>query len=172
MRIDFFFIFGIQKINRVMKKIFGVLMVALVVVITGCNKDKLYTKDLTGTWTVYKYLYKNVDETAQWQAANPFYSITFNANGTFVEKDNGVIHDTTVAGVNYVDTIYPATNSGTYTFANHFVNLVLTDSTLAYNDSMVLVPTLTQRTYTIFDLSGSDVQLDTDTSQFYLAKKL
>jgi hypothetical protein len=154
-----------------MKKILSILVIALVVVVAGCNKDKLYTKDLTGTWHVYKYLFKNVDETAQWLAANPIYTIIFSSNGTFVELNGATVHDTTINGVNYADTTYAYQNHGTYSFANHYVNLILTDSTYVLNDT-VLVPTLTQRTYTIFDLSGSDVQLDTDTTQFYLAKNL
>ena len=155
-----------------MKKILGLCAIALVVVIAGCNKEKLYVKDLTGTWHVYKFLYKNVDETAQWLAANPLYTITFGSNNTFVEKSNGTVHDTTINGVLYHDTTYAGHNSGTYSFANHDVNLILTDTTYVLNDSLQLVPTLENRKYTIFDLSGSDVQLDTDTTQFYLAKNL
>ena len=152
-----------------MKKIISLVAIALVLVIASCNKDKLYTKDLTGTWHVYKYLFRNVDETAQWLAANPLYTITFTSDGKFVEKLNGTVHDTVINGVTYADTSYAASNSGTYSFANHDVNLILTDSTYVLMDT-VLVPTLINRTYTIFDLSGSNVQLDTDTTQFYLAK--
>ena len=152
-----------------MKKIISLVVIALVLVIASCNKEKLYKKDLTGTWHVYKYLFRNVDETAQWLAANPLYTISFTADGKFVEKLNGTVHDTVINGVTYADTTYAASNSGTYSFANHDVNLILTDSTYVLMDT-VLVPTLINRTYTIFDLSGSNVQLDTDTTQFYLAK--
>jgi hypothetical protein len=169
LRIDFFFIFGCQKIHYRMKKIISLVVIALVLVIAGCNKDKLYVKDLTGTWHVYKFLFKNVDETAQWLAANPYYTITFTSDGKFVEKNNATVHDTVIGGVTYADTVYASTTSGTYSFSNHYVNLILTDSTYVLMDT-VLVPTLINRTYTIFDLSGSNVQLDTDTTEFYLAK--
>jgi hypothetical protein len=154
-----------------MKKIISLVVIALVLVIASCNKDKQYTKDITGTWTVYKYLYKNVDETAQWMQANPNWNITFNANGTFVLKDNGTVHqDTVVNGNPLYDTTYATTTTGTYAFANHYINLVLTDSSFAVVDS-ALVTVLVNQTYTIFDLSGANVELSTDTTQFYMVKK-
>lgn len=168
--IDFFFIFGCQKINYRMKKILGFVVVALIIVVAGCNKDKLYSKDLTGTWHIYKYLYKNVDETNQYLTANAGYTITFTSDGKFVEKSASV-HDTVIGGVIYPDTTYSGVNAGTWAFANKDIELVLTDSTLVLRDT-VLVPTTRSRTYTIFDLTGSSVQLDTDTTQVYYAKNM
>ena len=152
-----------------MKKIISLVVLALVLVVAGCNKEKIYIKDLTGTWHVYKFLFKNVDETSQWLALHPYYTITFTSDGKFVEKDNATVHDTVINGVNYADTVYGSVKSGTYSFASHDVKLILTDSAYVLMDT-VLVPTLINRTYTIFDLSGSNVQLDTDTTQFYYAK--
>ena len=154
-----------------MKKILGLAVIALVLVVASCNKDKLYTKDITGTWHGYKYLFRNVDETAQFLAANPLYTITFTSDGKFVEKNHATVHDTIINGVTYADTAYGAYTYGTYAFANKDVNLVLTDTTYALMDT-VLVPVLSKRTYTIFNLSGSNVQLDTDTTQIYLAKNM
>jgi len=153
-----------------MKKISGILVLAALLVLAACNKDKMFTKDLTGTWHVYKYLYKNVDETAQYLAANAGYTISFTNNGKFLEE-YGTLHDTTIGGTVYSDTIYSGLNSGSWAFANNYNNLVLTDSTLVLNDT-VLVPTVRIRTYTIFDLTGASVQFDTDTTQFYLAKNM
>jgi hypothetical protein len=170
LRIDFFFIFDIQKIESRMKKISGLLMIALVILIAACNKQKIDTKQLTGTWRVYKYLYQNADETSQWLLANPLYRITFTSNGTFVEKDQAAIHDTVIGGVTYADTVYGHTNSGTYAFSNNYTHLILTDTILVLQDT-VLVPTLVQRNYTMFDLSGSNVQLDSaNTAEYYLIK--
>jgi len=153
-----------------MKKTFGFAILALLLVVTACNKDKLLTKDITGTWHVYKYLFRNVDETAQFLAANAGYTITFTSDGKFVEKFASV-HDTVIGGVTYPDTTYSGVDAGTWAFTNKYINLVLTDSTLVLQDT-VLVPTVRNRTYTIFDLTGSSVQLDTDTTQFYLAKNM
>jgi hypothetical protein len=172
LRIDFFFIFDIQKIESIMKKISGLLLIALVILIAACNKQKVDTKELTGTWHVYKYLYQNADETSQWLLANPLYNITFTSSGTFVEKDGAMIHDTVIGGVTYADTTYGYTNSGTYTFANNYTHLILTDSIYVLQDT-VLVHTLVQRNYTMFDLSGSNVQLDSaNTSEYYLIKNM
>jgi ABC-type glycerol-3-phosphate transport system substrate-binding protein len=172
LRIDFFFIFDIQKIESMMKKISGLLLVALVILIAACNKQKTDAKELTGTWHVYKYLYQNADETAQWLLANPLYTITFTSNGTFVEKDGAQIHDTVIGGVTYADTVYSGTNSGTYAFANNYTHLILTDSITVLQDS-VLVRIPAQRNYTMFDLSGSNVQLDSaNTSEYYLIKNM
>lgn len=153
-----------------MKKISGVVLIAVLILVAGCNKDKMYTTDLTGTWHVYKYLYRNVDETAQYLAANQGYSITFSSNGQFTEEDS-VIHDTTIGGVVYPVVTYNNVNKGTWAFANKYVNLLLTDTTYVLHDT-VLVPSLTVRTYTIFDLTGASVQLNTDTTQVYYAKNM
>ena len=153
-----------------MKKISGIVVLAVLLVLAACNKDKLFTKDITGTWHVYKYLYKNVDETAQYLTANAGYQITFTSNGKFLEE-YGTLHDTTINGVPYQDTTFSGLDAGTWAFANNYNNLILTDSTLVLNDT-VLVPTTRVRTYTIFDLTGSSVQLDTDTTQVYFAKNM
>lgn len=154
-----------------MKKIFGLALIALVFVVASCNKDKIYTKDLTGTWHAYKFLFRNVDETAQFIAAHPLYTITFTSDGKFIEKDHATVRDTVINGVTYADTTYSAYTYGTYAFANKDINLILTDTTYALIDT-VLTPVLSKRTYTIFNLSGSNVQLDTDTTQIYLAKNM
>jgi hypothetical protein len=172
-RIDFFFIFGCRKTQRIMKKISGILVIALLMIIAGCNKDKKDTNELVGTWRVYKYLYQNADETTQWEAAHGPYRITFLANGTFVEHDSGYTQNITLNGVNYVDTLYGINRGGTWAFANNYTHLILTDT--AYlpvppADTSV-APTLVQRNYTMFDLSGSNVQLDSaSTSEYYYIK--
>ncbi len=153
-----------------MKKISGIAVLAVLLVLAACNKDKMFTKDLTGTWHVYKYLYRNVDETSQYLAANAGYTISFTSDGKFLERF-AAVHDTVINGVSYPDTTYSGLDAGTWAFANNYNNLVLTDSTLVLNDT-VLVSTLRKRTYTIFDLTGSSVQFDTDTTQEYLAKNM
>ena len=155
-----------------MKKISGLLVIALVLVIAGCNKDKKDTNDLVGTWHVYKYLYQNADETSQFLQANPLYNYTFAANGTYVLRNGGTVHDTTVNGVLIPDTLYGSTTTGKWAFANNYTHLILTDSVLVFQDS-VLISTTAQKNYTIFDLSGSNVQLDSaNTSEYYLIKNM
>ena len=157
-----------------MKKTIGLAVVALLVVISACNKDKLFTKDLTGTWHIYKYLFRNVDETAQFlsitDTAYYGYTITFTSDGKFTEKHISYITPVTIGGNTYNDTtFYP--NSGTWAFDNKDNYLVLTDTRLVLQDTIV-VPVPRIRTYTIFDLTGSSVQLDTDTTQIYYQKNL
>jgi hypothetical protein len=155
-----------------MKKISGLLVIALLLVIAGCNKDKKDTNDLVGTWHVYKYLYQNADETTQFLQMNPLYNITFTASNTFTERNAASIHDTVIAGVTYADTTYGYTNHGTWAFANNYTHLILTDTVYVLQDT-ILVPTLAQRNYTMFDLSGSNVQLDSaSTSEYYLIKNM
>ncbi len=171
MRIDFFFIFGRQKMFKRMKKIYALLAVAVTLVVAGCNKEKVYVNDLTGTWHIYKYLYRNVDETAQFLSANSGYTITFTSDKKFTETYVS-LHDTIIGGVTYQDTVYSLPNSGTYAFADKDVKLVLTDSTWRLVNDTTLIRTPRQRTYTIFNLSGSNVQLNTDTTQAYYAKNM
>jgi hypothetical protein len=158
-----------------MKKISGLLVIALVLVIAGCNKDKKDTNDLVGTWHVYKYLYQNADETTQWLSQHGYYKITFLANGSFVEQDSGYLGSVTVGSNSYPDTLYGITRGGTWAFANNYTHLVLTDTAYALvppADTSV-APTLVQRNYTMFDLSGSNVQLDSaSTSEYYLIKNM
>jgi hypothetical protein len=136
----------------------------------------MFSKDLTGTWHIYKYLYKNVDETSQFLSITDTsyygYTITFTSGGQYTEKHISYITPVTINGNTYNDTIFNP-HSGTWAFANNYNNLVLSDSVQVLNavdTTLVYIPR--QRTYTIFDLTGASVQLDTDTTQFYLAKNM
>ena len=66
-----------------MKKI--LLLLAVILVIAGCNKEKIYKDDLNGIWQVYKYLQRNVDKSQQFQNQHPNYTITFTSDGKFTE---------------------------------------------------------------------------------------
>jgi len=158
-----------------MKKISGMLLIASVILVAGCNKDKKDTNDLVGTWSVYKYLYQNADETAQWLSAHAYYRITFLSNGSFIEHDSGYTQTVTVGSNSYLDTLYGINRGGTWAFANNYTHLILTDTVYALvqpADTSV-APTLVQRNYTMFDLSGSNVQLDSaNTSEYYLIKNM
>jgi len=63
------------------KKILSLLLV--IVLIAGCNKQKLYKDNLEGVWEVYKYLLRNVDKTGQFQSQHPNYTITFTKYASF-----------------------------------------------------------------------------------------
>jgi uncharacterized protein YxeA len=66
-----------------MKKIYVMLLVVLVA--AGCNKEKVYKDNLNGEWTLYKYLLYNTDKTSVFQSRFPNYAITFSDAGTFSE---------------------------------------------------------------------------------------
>ncbi len=47
-----------------MKKIISLCLMLLV--LAGCKKqEQVYENDLNGTWTAYKYLFNNIDQTSQ-----------------------------------------------------------------------------------------------------------
>ena len=140
------------------KKLFSLLLV--LVVIAGCNKEKIYKDNLKGVWEVYKYLLNNTDKTLQFQNQHPNYTITFTDDGKFTEF------------LTNPDSVFV---NGTYSFADNDEKIVLeniyysyTTDTAGHLDS--LSHTLS-RPYTIFNLTKDHVQLRNDTSQLYLSKK-
>lgn len=142
-----------------MKKI--VLLLAVLVVIAGCNKEKVYKENLNGVWEVYKYLLYNVDKTASFQNQNPNYTITFTEDGKFTEF------------LTDPDSVYV---NGTYGFADNDEKIVLTHTDYS-NFSIdtlgdtTFVPEVIEREFTIFNLTRTHVQLLTDSSQRYMNKK-
>ncbi|HWB64720.1 MAG TPA: membrane lipoprotein lipid attachment site-containing protein [Chitinophagales bacterium] len=137
-----------------MKRIFIFLL--MLVAVAGCKKkETVYSDDLQGTWQVYKYLFRNVDQTQQFQNQYGGYTITFTNSGTFVESYHNASDSTTL--------------NGTYSFTGNDEMLVLEDSTYTLVDT-VLVSHYTKREYTIFNLTSSHVQLRNDSTQLYMSK--
>ena len=141
-----------------MKKIFSLLLILIVV--AGCNKEKVYKENLNGTWTVYKYLRNNTDKTAQFIIDNPAYSISFTEAGAFSEL------------VTNPDSTY---TNGTFRFEDNLTKIVLenTFSTFVIDTAgdTTFIPKTIKRPYTIFNLTRDHVQLRNDTSQLYMNKK-
>jgi hypothetical protein len=135
-----------------MKKVLAVLMG--IILFAGCSKKSQYTNDLAGTWTVYKVTLNNSPDG---NATDSFshYSITFTSGGQYAEFDTLAASGPTATG----DTI---ARSGAWQFQNSYGQLVLTDSAAAG------VPAST--TYTIFDLTGSSVELLNDGYTRYMRK--
>ncbi len=138
-----------------------VLLFAVLLVIAGCNKEKIYKENLNGVWEVYKYLLYNVDKTASFQNKNPNYTITFTDDGKFTEF------------LTNPDSVYI---NGTYAFADNDEKIVLThtDNSGFSIDSLgdtTFIPQTIEREFTIFNLTRTHVQLLTDTSQRYMNKK-
>lgn len=158
MRIDFSFYLRQSENEIEMKKIFFLLVV--LVVIAGCNKEKIYKDNLNGIWQVYKYLFNNVDKTLTFQNQHPNYTITFTNDGKFTEfltnPDSAYVY-------------------GTYTFANNDEKIVLenTYNTLTFDSigDTIRTPHTLKRDYTIFNLTKDHVQLRNDSSQLYMNKK-
>ncbi|MFM2305561.1 MAG: hypothetical protein RLZZ367_230 [Bacteroidota bacterium] len=140
------------------KKLLAVLVV-LVVVAAGCNKEKIYKDNLNGTWEVYKYLLRNVDKTQLFKTQNPNYQISFTSGGQFTEM------------VTNPDTAYV---NGTYSFADNDEKIVLVNTyntfTLDTAGDTVFIPHTLKREFTIFNLTKDHVQLRNDSSQLYMDK--
>lgn len=153
-----------------MKKIFT--LAGILFLFAACNKEKVYKQELSGSWQVYKYLLRNVDQTQQFQNEHNNYLLSFTEGGTFSESYTAT-QDSLIGGSVVADTVN--TNySGTYSFAQNDQMLVLTNTVTAYKlQDTVYVPytyTLTRK-YTIFNLTSNHVQLRNDTSQLYLVKQ-
>jgi len=132
----------------------------ITLLIAGCNKEKIYKDNLNGIWTVYKYLYNNVDKSQQFQNQHPNYTITFTNNGEFTEF------------LTNPDSTYVM---GTYSFAENDEKIVLENTyntfTLDTAGDTIFIPHTLEREYTIFNLTKDHVQLRNDTSQLYMSKK-
>lgn len=130
-------------------KILTLLLVVLV--IAGCNKEKLFKEKLAGTWRVYKYLLYNVDKTTFFQNTYQDYKITFTEGGEFTEYYSSSGDSILV--------------NGTYSFDLNDDKLTLEHNYFDVTDSST--KTLKRR-YTVFNLTEDHVQLRTDTSQLYM----
>ncbi|MES2620087.1 MAG: membrane lipoprotein lipid attachment site-containing protein [Bacteroidota bacterium] len=152
-----------------MKKMISLLLI--IIVVAGCNKEKIYKENLEGTWQVYKYLLYNVDKTQYFESRHPNYSISFTTSGGFTETEINSVPDTIAV-------------TGTYSFEDNDEKLVLSHFNLTYRTDSIGMDTLGYtiydtleirteilRKYTIFNLSKDHVQLRNDTSQLYMNKK-
>lgn len=140
-----------------MKKIVAILLV--VIIVAGCNKEKIYKENLNGVWQVYKYLLRNVDKSQQFQNQNPNYTITFTEDGKFTEF------------LTNPDSVYVY---GTYSFTDNDEKILLENTyntfTLDTAGDTIFIPHTLKRDYTIFNLTKDHVQLRNDTSQLYMNK--
>ncbi len=142
-----------------MKKIVSLLLI--IIVVAGCNKEKIYKENLNGVWRVYKYLLNNTDKTQQFQNQHPNYTITFTEAGEYTEF------------MTNPDSTYVI---GTYTFTDNDEKIVLLNTYYTYvtdsvGDTISTVPHIVERPYTIFNLTKDHVQLRNDTSQLYMNKQ-
>jgi hypothetical protein len=119
-----------------MKKIVGV-MIGLIV-LAGCSKTSQYTQDLTGSWTVYKLTYNNIENPTIYADSFKYDTITFTANGNYTERN------IFKAGTPQVDTFH---GQGKWQFQNANGQLALTDTSNV------------KRTYTLFNLTGNSMEL-------------
>jgi hypothetical protein len=134
-----------------MKKVF--VLVPFVILIAACTKtDATYKQEIVGSWTLYKYLFRNADQTHQFDSIYQGYMISFTAAGAFIETDTTGL-----------------SNSGTYHFTSNNKVLALDYPVPHFVDS-VLVDTNIERQYTIFNLNSASVQLRNDSSELYLQK--
>jgi len=141
-----------------MKKIISLLLI--IIVVAGCNKEKVYKENLNGVWQVYKYLLNNTDKTQQFQNQHPNYTITFTDAGAYTEF------------LTNPDSTYV---TGTYAFTDNDEKIVLQSTYYTYvtdsiGDTISTVPHIVERPYTIFNLTKDHVQLRNDTSQLYMNK--
>lgn len=137
------------------------LLLSVILVIAGCNKEKIYKENLNGVWQVYKYLLRNVDKSAAFQSKYPNYTITFTEDGKFTEF------------LTNPDSTYV---SGTYVFADNIEKIVLTHTDLSHfaidtAGDTTFIPMIVERKYTLFNLTKTHVQLLNDTSALYMNKK-
>ena len=135
-----------------MKNFFFVLLFMLFV--AGCTKTETnYKQDITGNWVLYKYVLRNADQTILFESHFPGYAIAFSGTGQFIETDT---------------TGYA--NGGTYHFSSNNQKLSLDDTVHVFIDT-VLVDTIFERQYSIFNLTSVSLQLRNDSSELYLEKK-
>ncbi|MFN8297617.1 MAG: DUF5004 domain-containing protein [Chitinophagales bacterium] len=134
-----------------MKKLLAAMLI--VVLATGCNKEKVYKENLEGEWNVYKYLLGPADKTSLFNSKYPGYIITFTADGSFTENYNNP------------DTVKV---NGTYSFAENDEKLVLVND---YLDPVDSTTKTYRREFTIFNLTRDHVQLRTDSSEMFMRKK-
>ncbi len=127
----------------------NILVVISIILLAGCSNSKQYNQDITGTWYVYKLTLNNIQ-------VNPIQdtilndSVTFLANGAYVRLN---ITDTGISPA--PDTSYAF---GKWQFQDDYGQLQLTDT--AHH----------QYTFTIFDLTGSSVELLSNGYTRYLRK--
>jgi hypothetical protein len=136
-----------------MKKVF--ILLGFITIIAGCTKTStLDQQAITGNWVLYKYVLRNADQTNMFETMYPGYSITFLASGAFV------ITDTTGFA-----------KGGTYHFTSNYQKIALDDTMPVFVDS-ILVDSIVEQQYSIFNLSSVSLQLRNDSSELYLEKKL
>lgn len=125
-----------------MKKAFWILAAAFVLI--GCSHQTEYVNDLTGRWFIYKITRDNIDQTHLVGDSFQNYSITFTADGKYLEM-NPQGADSNI-------------HTGTWAFQNSYGQLVMTDTGNVAT------------TYTIFNLTGNHVELLKDKEDRYLRK--
>ena len=133
-----------------MKKRTIFLVAVVLLTFAACKKKENLSKDLNGTWEVYKYLKDGIDrrEIPPYKDSLDHYFIEFTSGGLFTEFNYFInLPDT--------DTVIV---TGNWSFEDRYDRLVLTD-TIYY-----------KRTYSIFNLEGDHVELRSGGINRYLRK--
>jgi hypothetical protein len=140
-----------------MKKVISLCL--LLLILAGCKKRaQVYENELNGTWTAYKYLYNNIDQTSQFAQQYKNYTIVFTNSGTFTES---YLPNADTPGI---------VKHGSYHFINNYQGIALDDTILIPVDT-TYYDSIFERQYTMFDLTGASVQLRDTSSDIYLQKK-
>jgi hypothetical protein len=124
-----------------MKRI--IMATMALIILAGCSKSKQYTQDLTGTWTIYKLTYNSNDASTFLTDSMGSYMITFTSGGQYTEQ--------------YLYGADSVNHAGAWRFQDSYGQLVLTDSTSI-------------DTFTIFNLTGSSVELLRNSYDRYMRK--
>lgn len=136
---------GSQNFDFGMKKV--VFLFVVISLVAGCDKKKINTDDLSGTWYVYKMLKNNIDVTNIQPYSDTLqnYRITF-TDGKYTEC-NQFPQDT-----------IPVCTGGNWLFDGYYETITLTDTVFG------------SRTYTLFNLEGNHVELRRNGINRYLRK--
>jgi uncharacterized lipoprotein NlpE involved in copper resistance len=161
-----------------MKKASFLLVLAVVILVAGCNEKKLLD-NLDGTWVVQKYLYNNGDKTTQFKADKVDFKWQFSKDKNYTESwekvdtikydryDSAYVKDVSgldsLSNIDTVPTFYLNEQSffykGVWTLvnSNKFLQLRREDSTSA--------------DYRIIEHTSSSLKLFKGNEEFWLEAK-